>query len=721
MTRPPRILHATSEPLRFFGRSAELALLDSALAENCPSVVALVGPGGQGKTAIVQHWLHALTTPVDGLFLWSFYRGKDADLCLREWLAYAEGLPALPEVSASWCVDRLLAVLRRERWAVVLDGAEVVQYEDGPWRGRFLHPDLARLLEEMASAPMPGAIALTTRFDLPTLQRRPAFRLVSLDRLDLVSARELLASLGVTGNEHELDALAASAGRHAKAVELLGTYVVRAVGPASRAGPAVPLGSRHLQPVGPASRAGPAVPLGSRHLLPPEEADEETSVARVLGLFQQALPPDEQDVLALATSFREPPSEALLLDYLASPAVRALLHQTWGRAYRPFAGRDPGWLARCVQELVALRLLERVGPGEVKVIDAHPLVRRAFEHVAGPAGRRENALARAGFLRGRPDRRRPDSLEQAREAIELFHAHCDAGLWNEADGTLLALENPKHRFLAPAVERDLLLRFFPGGDWHQPPLWPGFGRWRSLAICLEMLGRYEEALEVYRPADAPLRGDALIALGRLGSLLEVPQVQAPWQTLWQSYRCHALCLAGRIGEALALARSLVPVDIYEWVHVFECLLRADALNTIDLRSVLFRPAGGDHRWAELARRRMRADYLRRTAGNPDELGEEYPALLDAYDRAGLPWERALTRLSYATWLLDRDRPEEGGAVHAVTQDLIALAGLIGLAMDGWTLAERIAVCLGEEDTAAAAHESRQRRAEATGIMGPARP
>src|SRR3984957_20363852 len=226
MIRPPRILHCTSEPLRFFGRSAELALLDAALSKAGPSVVALVGPGGQGKTAIVQHWLHGLHD-VDGLFLWSFYRGKEADLCLREWLAYAEGLRSLPEASGSYCVDRLLAVLRRERWAVVLDGAEVVQYEDGPWQGRFIHPDLGRLLEELASAPTPGVVALTTRFDLPTLQRRPAFRLVSLDRLDPDSGRKLLASLGVIGEPADWDAAAAAAGRHAKAVELLGTYLVR--------------------------------------------------------------------------------------------------------------------------------------------------------------------------------------------------------------------------------------------------------------------------------------------------------------------------------------------------------------------------------------------------------------------------------------------------------------------------------------------------------------
>src|SRR5690242_17967848 len=89
--RTPRIHHCTSEPYRFFGREAEVAALDAALAGGATSLVAFIGPGGQGKTAIMQHWLAqaiARPEPPDGVFLWSFYRGKDADLCLRELFAY---------------------------------------------------------------------------------------------------------------------------------------------------------------------------------------------------------------------------------------------------------------------------------------------------------------------------------------------------------------------------------------------------------------------------------------------------------------------------------------------------------------------------------------------------------------------------------------------------------------------------------------------------------
>jgi hypothetical protein len=710
-TLPPRrpcIQHCTSQPYRFFGRAAELGLLDEALAGGEASVVVLVGPGGQGKTAIVQHWLHSLANTAqraDGVFLWSFYRGKDADLCLRHLYAYAAGLPQPGDVSATYCVDRLLPILRRERWALVLDGTEVAQHDGGPWFGRFVHPELSRLLEELASAPLPGVVLLTTRFPLPEIERRRHARVLSPGGLDAGSARGLMRSLDVTGCDAELDEAAAACGRHAKAVELLATYLGRFHGGLCRLD-ALP---------------APATAEGF--------SDEERQVARILAAFQRDLPAEAQDILALTTAFRDPPAEGRVLEYLRSRPVQTLLRETWGRTYRPFAVWPAGWLEAQVEELVGLRLLERVGTGLVHgerdgpVLDAHPLVRRGFEHVLGTAGRQQAAQVRAGFLRGRPDRRQAASLEQAREEVELFHAYCDAGLWNEADGGLIALDNPKHRFLAPAFERDLLLRFFPERDWRRPPVWPGFGRYRSLAICLELLGDFEDALAVYRDADAPLRGDALIALGRFGPLLEQPQARHPWQTLWQAYRAHALCLAGRTAEAVALSGSLVPVDIYEWVHVFECLLRAGQLAALDMHSVLYRPPhAAEQRWSDLARRRMEADYHRATAVEPPaDLGAVYEGLLEEYDRGGLPYERALTRLGYGRWLLSRGRSAEARAVNVVALDLAGRHGMRIVGADAWKLEADAAAWAGEPARADAAAAEAERLRREAGYRGPDRP
>jgi hypothetical protein len=709
--RSPHIHHSTSEPFRFFGREAELDLLDKAFGGGHASVVALIGPGGQGKTAIVQQWLERFLTGslrAEGVFLWSFYRGKDADLCLRELYAYAAGLAHLPDVSASYCVDHLLPLLRGQRWALILDGAEVVQYDSGSWFGRFVHPELGRLIDELAAEPLPGVVVLTSRFPLPGLEYRKHASVVALGGLDAASARGLLQSFGVRGTQADLDAAAAACGYHAKAVELLGTYLARfQEGRADR--------WQNL----------PDPPTTEGY------SAEECQVARILAAFQEALPRETQDILALATAFREPPEESRLRDYLLSPPVQTLLHGTWSRTYAPFGNRPGGWLESQIQVLIDLRLLERVGrsspePGAVEdmpVIDAHPLVRRGFEHVLGGPGRRQSAQSRAGFLRGRPDRRRPTSLDQAREEVELFHAYCDAGLWNEADGVYVALDNPKHRFLAPAFERDLLLRFFPEGDWQRPPLWPGFGRYRSLAICLELLGRFEEALSAYRDSDHPLRGDALLALGRLQPLVEQPQAPHPWQVLWQAYRAHALCLAGEVAAAVALARSLVPVDVYEWVHVFECLLRAGQRGAVDLRSVLFRPPHmAEHRWSDLARRRMRADYLRcGDPGTTEDLGGEYRALVDAYDQGGLPFERSLVRLSYGCWLLAQELAVAAEAVNAVTFELSRRLGMRIMEVDAWELEADIARRQGDPmRVRRAAGEASRLRNEA-GYHGPGRP
>jgi hypothetical protein len=691
MPRKPAIHHGTSHPVHFFGRDRELNLLDQALAGGEPSVAALIGPGGQGKTAIVQHWLERLPPSLDGIFLWSFYRGKDSDLALRELYAYAEGLDRAPELSASYCVDHMLGVLRRECWAIVFDGTEVVQHEEGAWFGRFVHPEIGRLVEELASAPLPGVVVLTSRFPMPALASRRHARVLALSALDAASGQALLASLGVHGGAEELDHAARSCGLHAKAVELLGTYLVR-----FHAGRA----SAYRALTDAVSGAG-------------EEMGEEAHVARIVAAWQKAMPQEMQDILALAVAFRHPPTEDRLVEYLASAPVQNLLVHHWGRLYDTFSQRPFGWLAHQVDELVQSRLLERVGRsvgGAVEMlIDAHPLVRRGFEHTAGSEDFRHGAGARTGFLRGRPDRRPPATLEEAREEVELFYAYADAGMWNEADSAIMALDNPKHRFLAPAFERDLLLRFFPRGDWRKPPLWTGFGRYRSLAICFELLGQFEEALETYRVGDAPLRGDSLLALGRLEPLLEQSHVPAPWQTLWQAYRAHALCLAARLDEARAVAATLVPVDVYEWVHLFECLLRLGRLDDIDLNSVLYHaPLVGEHLWSALSRRRMRADYFRVTGKqNALNLDNEYATLVEAYDRGGLPYERVLTRLGQARWLFAGGRHDAGRAMATAALELARRQRMAILAADACAL-------LGES-----ALENEYRRQ--TGYNGAARP
>jgi hypothetical protein len=159
--------------------------------------------------------------------------------------------------------------------------------------------------------------------------------------------------------------------------------------------------------------------------------------------------------------------------------------------------------------------------------------------------------------------------------------------------------------------------------------------------------------------------------------------------------------------------------MYEWVHVFECLLRSGRLEAVDARSMLFRsPHAAEHRWSDLARQRLRLDY-RRIMEPGAELDSEYRELLEAYDCAGLPYERAVTRLSYARWLL-----RHGGDAPAVNRVTLALSRQYAMRVveaDAWELATDIARLRESLPDVAAADAAAGSLRSATGFRGARRP
>ncbi len=73
---------------------------------------------------------------------------------------------------------------------------------------------------------------------------------------------------------------------------------------------------------------------------------------------------------------------------------------------------------------------------------------------------------------------------------------------------------------------------------------------------------------------------------------------------------------------------------------------------------------------------MRADHVRVTEPGSD-LGGEYRDILDAYERAGMPFERALTRLSYARWL---EAAGNSGEARVMAAGALALCRRHGMAV-----------------------------------------
>ena len=51
------------------------------------------------------------------------------------------------------------------------------------------------------------------------------------------------------------------------------------------------------------------------------------------------------------------------------------------------------------------------------------------------------------------------------------------------------------------------------------------------------------------------------------------------------------------------------------------------------------------------------------------LEQDYKTLTEAFDRAGMPWERALVRLGYTRWLITSGRMAQAMAVNTDAFDL----------------------------------------------------
>lgn len=156
-------------------------------------------------------------------------------------------------------------------------------------------------------------------------------------------------------------------------------------------------------------------------------------------------------------------------------------------------------------------------------------------------------------------------------------------------------------------------------------------------------------------------------------------------------------------------------------HCTSLPLSAGRLAALGMRGFLYRPAtAGGHRWADLARPRMRLDYLRITA--PDEyiLDVEYPQLVREYHRAGLAHERCLTRLGHGRWLLCRDRARDAASVNAVMLDVAEGHGLCLLTAAAWDLAAAAAARLGDQNNQITASQTAMQLRVSCGARGPAR-
>ncbi|MDW8284353.1 MAG: NACHT domain-containing protein [Myxococcales bacterium] len=515
--RQARLCHRLLRAAKWVGRLAELSTLDWAWQEGA-RVIALRGPAGSGKTAIVQHWLdgRGLSDPrrwhdfgVEGLFVWSFASDPDVAGFLRAAADYVEGRappeeqPTSEDVAAVADLRRLLRALEQASGHIllVLDGLERFQAPEPPplppdlagpeppptQPGEIVDPRLRRLLIEMAAVDGEAALLCTIERDIPSLLpwRGSGYVPVGLPPLPVRDGLELLRLAGVSrGTDGDAERRVSEHAGHALTLDLFGRF----------------LGAYY-------QGDARAVTVSD---LPPNDSTrlpESPTLRRVLRAHLQALTEPLRGLLELCVILPGPVrvSSLLALSQVAGEhpqggalAIDSVLH--------PLRGVDAEVLHERLGELARLGLVQVGGAGDRAQVDIHPLVRQELYRIwidarSGRASSSSSSSLSQGDLLPRPQ-----DLVLLELVEQLVLVTLEAGLLHEA--------------------YDLLCVRLGG----YPHLGRGLGEYRRLLSILRILS---PVLCTVAEGDvtwtrrcariAAWEAEALRDLGQLGDAIEVAQ------------------------------------------------------------------------------------------------------------------------------------------------------------------------------------------------------
>ncbi|MBI4710005.1 MAG: hypothetical protein HY759_02725, partial [Nitrospirae bacterium] len=234
---PPHLTNITPPEPNFVGRQEILNNITEWYKKPDVHIGALIGWGGEGKSAIVRKWydnLEANDIKPDGTFWWGFYRNPYLDRFLDSLLYYlAQGRINLNEIKSTWAkVDKINEFIHEAEYLIILDGIEEMQKGDegGAEFGCMIHRELTEILTNLADSKAKGLCLITTRYPLTDIKNWEdlSYQSEEVEPLSIGEGRVLFEKLGVKGIRDERNKVIEvieEYKRHALSLTLLAEYL----------------------------------------------------------------------------------------------------------------------------------------------------------------------------------------------------------------------------------------------------------------------------------------------------------------------------------------------------------------------------------------------------------------------------------------------------------------------------------------------------------------
>jgi tetratricopeptide (TPR) repeat protein len=487
LPRPPQPDFAHPYPIQsgFTGRVAERKMLTGWLSSSSQPVLAVIGIGGLGKSALTWAWIQrdvlglplpgatddvpALaaacrlpeTTRPDGVLWWSFYEIQAGFASfLDEAIGYASDHSINPrDLPSTYDKARtLLNLLQQRRLMLVLDGFErelraysslgaayqgdAVEKEDRGEHRACTDPHAGRFLRDAATLPLQSRILITSRLFPRELDDLAGCRRENLATIHPEDAVAFFHMQGIRGTRAEIQAACAPYGYHALALRLLAGLI-------------------NHDPMRPGD-----IRIAAEYDPAPELVQREH---HILALAYEALRSQLRDLLGMLAAFRSPVAFATLQAIYDAPPEQS---PGFVSAIRRLFQRP----TRRLDLKAGLKELEERGllffDREQARYDMHPVVRGYAYDRLGDKSVIHFRLV--GYFTAVPalDKDKVQSLDDLLPVIELYHHTVRAGRYDEAWVLFRASlgKTLYYRFGAYQMQIEQLLVLFPEGEHKLPHL-----------------------------------------------------------------------------------------------------------------------------------------------------------------------------------------------------------------------------------------------------------